>query len=49
MCSSTKCTVKDLLPNLSLQQAIEHFLDAQVAINDLDKNTPKYAPGEVKL
>ncbi|XP_073103395.1 uncharacterized protein [Elaeis guineensis] len=44
MCSSTKCTVKDLLPNLSLRQAIEHFLEAQVAINDLDKNTPKYAP-----
>ncbi|XP_017699851.2 E3 ubiquitin ligase PQT3-like isoform X2 [Phoenix dactylifera] len=44
MCSSTRCTVKDLLPNLSLRQAIEHFLEAQVAVNDLDKNTPKYAP-----
>ncbi|XP_072990347.1 uncharacterized protein [Typha latifolia] len=32
-CSSSKCTVKDLLPNLSLRQAIEHFLEAHAAID----------------
>ncbi|PNT63236.1 E3 ubiquitin-protein ligase RBBP6 isoform X2 [Brachypodium distachyon] len=26
-CSSTRCTTNDLLPNLSLRKAIEHFLD----------------------
>ncbi|XP_020586072.1 E3 ubiquitin ligase PQT3-like isoform X2 [Phalaenopsis equestris] len=43
-CSSTKCTVKDLLPNLSLRQAIEHFLDAQNSINVSYNNLPIYAP-----
>lgn len=43
-CSSTKCTVKDLLPNLSLRQAIEHFLEAQNAINVSYTNLPRYAP-----
>ncbi|CAH9106360.1 unnamed protein product [Cuscuta epithymum] len=29
ICSSTKCSVDDLLPNLSLRQAIEHFLGSR--------------------
>ncbi|PKU64102.1 E3 ubiquitin-protein ligase COP1 [Dendrobium catenatum] len=45
-CSSTKCTVKDLLPNLSLRQAIEHFLEAQNASIVSYNNLPMYAPGE---
>nr|CAD1822577.1 unnamed protein product [Ananas comosus var. bracteatus] len=43
-CSSTKCTVEDLLPNLSLRQAIEHFLEAQKAIDGSENLMPKYAP-----
>ncbi|XP_028556862.1 E3 ubiquitin ligase PQT3-like isoform X2 [Dendrobium catenatum] len=43
-CSSTKCTVKDLLPNLSLRQAIEHFLEAQNASIVSYNNLPMYAP-----
>ncbi|KAJ6836640.1 E3 ubiquitin ligase PQT3-like isoform X1 [Iris pallida] len=43
-CSSMKCTVNDLLPNLSLRQAIEHFLEAQVAISAPQNNIPHYAP-----
>ncbi|KAK8959744.1 hypothetical protein KSP40_PGU006522 [Platanthera guangdongensis] len=43
-CSSSKCTVKDLLPNLSLRQAIEHFLEAQNDINGSYNKLPRYAP-----
>ncbi|PIA27692.1 hypothetical protein AQUCO_07600100v1 [Aquilegia coerulea] len=43
-CLSTKCRVEDLLPNLSLRQAIEHFLESQMLISGSDHNLPKYAP-----
>ncbi|MQL73656.1 hypothetical protein Taro_005996 [Colocasia esculenta] len=43
-CSSTKCRIEDLLPNLSLRHAIELFLEAQIPILGLDKVTPRYAP-----
>ncbi|KAF5188900.1 hypothetical protein FRX31_021521 [Thalictrum thalictroides] len=43
-CSSTKCRVEDLLPNLSLRQAIEHFLESQMLISGSDNILPKYAP-----
>ncbi|XP_077240973.1 uncharacterized protein LOC143881645 [Tasmannia lanceolata] len=43
-CSSTKCSVHDLLPNLSLRQAIEHFLESQLLISCSDNILPKYAP-----
>ncbi|KAJ4762049.1 E3 ubiquitin-protein ligase RBBP6 [Rhynchospora pubera] len=42
-CSSGKCTVDDLLPNLSLRQAIERFIEAQASIGGMD-NLPKDAP-----
>ncbi|XXG81707.1 hypothetical protein AAC387_Pa09g2281 [Persea americana] len=43
-CASTKCQVEDLLPNVSLRQAIEHFLESQVLISGSDNILPKYAP-----
>ncbi|XP_011625302.1 E3 ubiquitin ligase PARAQUAT TOLERANCE 3 isoform X1 [Amborella trichopoda] len=43
-CSATKCKVDDLLPNLSLRQAIEHFLESQGLISGSDTALPKYAP-----
>ncbi|XP_058108561.1 uncharacterized protein LOC131251692 [Magnolia sinica] len=43
-CSSTKCRVDDLLPNVSLRQAIEHFLESQILISGSDNILPKYAP-----
>ncbi|KAL6000189.1 hypothetical protein ACLOJK_034867 [Asimina triloba] len=43
-CFSTKCRVDDLLPNVSLRQAIEHFLESQVLISGSDNILPKYAP-----
>uniref|UniRef100_A0A1D1Z3E3 E3 ubiquitin-protein ligase RBBP6 n=2 Tax=Anthurium amnicola TaxID=1678845 RepID=A0A1D1Z3E3_9ARAE len=43
-CSSTKCRVEDLLPNLSLRHAIEHFLETQIPIVGSEKVTPRYAP-----
>ncbi|KAI3965429.1 hypothetical protein MKX01_042910 [Papaver californicum] len=44
-CSSTKCQVEDLLPNVSLRQAIEHFLESQGHMSGSD-NIQKYAPDE---
>ncbi|KAK6912869.1 Zinc finger, CCHC-type, partial [Dillenia turbinata] len=43
-CSSTKCRVEDLLPNVSLRQAIEHFRGSQILHNDSENNLPRYAP-----
>ncbi|KAF8401070.1 hypothetical protein HHK36_014373 [Tetracentron sinense] len=43
-CSSTKCRLEDLLPNVSLRQAIEHFLESQILISASDDFLPKYAP-----
>jgi hypothetical protein len=44
-CSSVKCAVDDLLPNLSLRQAIERFIEAQASIGGMDNLLPKDAPG----
>lgn len=41
-CGSTKCHVGDLLPNVSLRQAIEHLPEAQMAFSSSAKVTPKY-------
>ncbi|XAR57574.1 hypothetical protein NMG60_11025764 [Bertholletia excelsa] len=43
-CYSSKCKVKDLLPNLSLRQAIERFLESQVLMTGADNALDKYAP-----
>ncbi|XP_020256806.1 E3 ubiquitin ligase PQT3-like isoform X2 [Asparagus officinalis] len=43
-CSSMKCTVNTLLPNLSLRQAIEHFLEAQAVNNALENKIPRDVP-----
>uniref|UniRef100_A0A5B7CCE2 Putative E3 ubiquitin-protein ligase RBBP6-like isoform X2 n=1 Tax=Davidia involucrata TaxID=16924 RepID=A0A5B7CCE2_DAVIN len=43
-CSSSKCSVEDLLPNLSLRQAIEHFIESQILISGPDNALDKYAP-----
>lgn len=45
-CSSTKCRVEDLLPNLSLRQAIDHFLESQILLSGSDDAFHRYAPGE---
>ncbi|XP_042498642.1 E3 ubiquitin ligase PQT3-like isoform X2 [Macadamia integrifolia] len=43
-CSSTRCGVEDLLPNVSLRQAIDHFLESQVLLSGSDNILPQYAP-----
>ncbi|XP_022731444.1 E3 ubiquitin ligase PARAQUAT TOLERANCE 3-like isoform X2 [Durio zibethinus] len=43
-CFSTKCKVEDLLPNVSLRQAIERFLKSQILINGLENALHRYAP-----
>ncbi|KAI3468064.1 hypothetical protein Pfo_024727 [Paulownia fortunei] len=43
-CFSSKCNVEDLLPNLSLRQAIEHFLEAQMLDAGLENAMQKYVP-----
>ncbi|KAL0394226.1 UNVERIFIED_CONTAM: hypothetical protein Slati_4388800 [Sesamum latifolium] len=43
-CFSSKCTIDNLLPNLSLRQAIEHFLESQMLETDLEKAMQKYVP-----
>ncbi|XP_028089268.1 E3 ubiquitin ligase PQT3-like isoform X4 [Camellia sinensis] len=43
-CYSSKCKVEDLLSNLSLRQAIEHFLESQILMSDADNALHKYAP-----
>lgn len=44
-CFSTKCRVEDLLPNVSLRQAIEHFLQSQILTTGLGSDYQRYAPG----
>ncbi|XVF89026.1 hypothetical protein PTKIN_Ptkin19aG0098100 [Pterospermum kingtungense] len=43
-CYSTKCKVEDLLPNLSLRQAIERFMLSQILINGSENALHQYAP-----
>ncbi|KAF4382197.1 hypothetical protein G4B88_011526 [Cannabis sativa] len=43
-CFSTKYRVQDLLPNLSLRQAIEHFLESQNLTADSGNDCQRYAP-----
>ncbi|XVE53849.1 hypothetical protein DITRI_Ditri03aG0034800 [Diplodiscus trichospermus] len=43
-CFSTKCKVEDLLPNLSLRQAIDHFLKTQFLLNGSENALRRYAP-----
>lgn len=43
-CSSRKCTVGDLLPNLSLRQAIEHLLESQMFDAGFEGVMQKYVP-----
>lgn len=43
-CFSDKCKVKDLLPNLSLRQAIEHFLESQMLMAGSESAFNKYVP-----
>ncbi|XP_050363336.1 E3 ubiquitin ligase PQT3-like isoform X2 [Argentina anserina] len=44
MCFSTKCRIEDLLPNISLRQAIEHFQESQNFITIPDNAFCQYAP-----
>ncbi|KAK9741584.1 hypothetical protein RND81_03G115200 [Saponaria officinalis] len=44
MCSSSKCKPEDLLPNLSLRQAIERFLNSRNLHNGLENDLDRYAP-----
>lgn len=46
-CFSTKCRVEDLLPNVSLRQAIEHFLESQIITTGLGIDYQRYAPGRI--
>ncbi|KAK4338602.1 hypothetical protein RND71_043089 [Anisodus tanguticus] len=43
-CLSIRCRVEDLLPNLSLRQAIEHFLESQMLDTWSENALRKYAP-----
>ncbi|KAF3785720.1 E3 ubiquitin-protein ligase [Nymphaea thermarum] len=43
-CLSSRCKIDDLLPNLSLRQAIEHFLESQILIGGLDNGPHKCPP-----
>lgn len=43
-CLSSRCRVEDLLPNLSLRQAIEHFLESQMVATWSENALRKYAP-----
>lgn len=44
VCSSTKCKAEDLLPNVSLRQAIERFLESQLLLNGSENDLHRYAP-----
>lgn len=46
-CFSDKCKAKDLLPNISLRQAIEHFLESQMLMAGSEDAFNKYAPGTI--
>ncbi|XP_009781066.1 E3 ubiquitin ligase PARAQUAT TOLERANCE 3-like [Nicotiana sylvestris] len=43
-CLSSRCKVENLLPNLSLRQAIEHFLESQMVVTGSENALRKYAP-----
>ncbi|CAA0841924.1 DWNN domain- a CCHC-type zinc finger [Striga hermonthica] len=43
-CFSRKCRVEDLLPNFSLRQAIEHFLEAEMLDAGLEHALQNYVP-----
>ncbi|XP_015884535.1 E3 ubiquitin ligase PARAQUAT TOLERANCE 3 isoform X2 [Ziziphus jujuba] len=43
-CFSTKCRVEDLLPNVSLRQAIVHFLESQILTTGFGNDYQRYAP-----
>ncbi|XP_050268101.1 E3 ubiquitin ligase PQT3-like isoform X1 [Quercus robur] len=43
-CLSTRCRVEDLLPNVSLRQAIEHFLESQILNTGSGTAFCQYAP-----
>lgn len=43
-CLSSKCRLEDLLPNVSLRQAIEHFLESQILISSSENAYHRYAP-----
>lgn len=44
-CSSSKFTEEDLLPNLSLRQAMEHFLESQNQFSISENALQRFAPG----
>ena len=44
-CFSHKFTEVDLLPNLSLRQAIEHFLESQNQFSISENALQRFAPG----
>lgn len=44
-CSSDKFKAEHLLPNLSLRQAIEHFLESQIQLSISETALRRYAPG----
>lgn len=48
-CLSSKCKVQDLLPNVSLQQAIEHFLESQILSNGTENALHDYVPGRKNI
>ncbi|CAN4076673.1 unnamed protein product [Withania somnifera] len=43
-CLSSRCRVEDLLPNLSLRRAIEHFCESQMVATGSESALRKYAP-----
>ena len=45
ICSSKKCRPEDLLPNVSLRQAIERFLESQLLLNGSENDLHRDAPG----
>ena len=46
-CLSTKCEVEDLLPNVSLRQVIEHFLNSQILMTGSHNAFHQYASGGI--
>lgn len=45
-CFSTRCRVEDLLQNVSLKLAIEHFLGYQILTSGSGIAFHQYAPGQ---
>ncbi|CAO2816632.1 unnamed protein product [Amaranthus hypochondriacus] len=44
ICSSNKCRPEDLLPNVSLRQAIQRFLESQLLLNGSENDLHRDAP-----